>query len=41
VAAAHVRAEIFQVLTDDQKTQIQQIISRRDSRSGPGRNKGN
>jgi Spy/CpxP family protein refolding chaperone len=32
VATAHVRAEVFQILTDAQKTQVKQIIAARDRR---------
>jgi periplasmic protein CpxP/Spy len=41
VMTAHVRAEVFQILTDAQKAQVKDMIARRDARSGSrGRGKG-
>jgi Spy/CpxP family protein refolding chaperone len=40
VVTAHVRAEVFQILTDAQKTQVKQIIADRDARIGRGRGRG-
>jgi len=40
VATAHVRAEVFQILTDAQKTQVKQIIADRDARVARGRGRG-
>jgi protein CpxP len=40
VATAHVRAEVFQILTDAQKTQAKQIITDRDARVARGRGRG-
>jgi Spy/CpxP family protein refolding chaperone len=41
VVAAHVRAEVFQVLTDDQKAQIKTMVAKRDAAQGQrGRGRG-
>jgi protein CpxP len=40
VATAHVRAEVFQILTDAQKAQVKQIIADRDARVARGRGRG-
>jgi Spy/CpxP family protein refolding chaperone len=37
VLAAHVRAEVFQVLTDAQKAQVKEVIAERDTRAAGGR----
>jgi Spy/CpxP family protein refolding chaperone len=37
VAAAHVRSEVFQMLTDAQKAQVKDLIAKRDARTGRGR----
>lgn len=36
VASAHVRAEVVQVLTAEQKDQLKKIMARRQERGGPG-----
>lgn len=40
VAGAHVRAEIFQILTDAQKAEVKQIIAQREAMTGRGRGRG-
>jgi hypothetical protein len=35
VMTTHVRAEVFQILTDAQKAQLKEIVARRDARTGP------
>jgi Spy/CpxP family protein refolding chaperone len=40
VATAHVRAEVFQILTDAQKTQVKQFVADRDARVAHGRGRG-
>jgi Spy/CpxP family protein refolding chaperone len=39
VTTAHVRAEVFQILTDAQKAQVKQMIAARDERLAKGRGK--
>jgi Spy/CpxP family protein refolding chaperone len=40
VLSAHVRSEIFQILTDEQKAQVKQIIAQHDARAAAGRGRG-